>query len=184
MLWSASGGHGWCCERRSGWFRVAPRGARGFELNGMVCDRPAKLDPARVPGRRRRPNTNPIEAFQEFSRQWSGAALYGLKPGGHLAAFAVPRTAHRAGVRSRRSRVRAPRRSHVDPAPGLPRHPRTPRRVGHRPEASVRANHPRPHRALVRARHYPRSPVMSVRSLPVPSPSRDRRFYEPTSPTS
>jgi DNA modification methylase len=67
----------------------------GINFNGMVWDRPAKLDPSRVPGRRRRPNTNPIEAFQEFSRQWSSASLHGLKPGGHLAAFAAPRTAHR-----------------------------------------------------------------------------------------
>jgi DNA modification methylase len=67
----------------------------GINFNGMVWDRPAKLDPTRLPGRRRRPNTNPIEAFQEFSRQWSSAALHGLKPGGHLAAFAAPRTAHR-----------------------------------------------------------------------------------------
>jgi DNA modification methylase len=67
----------------------------GINFHGMAWDRPAKLDPARVPGRHRRPNTNPIEAFQEFSRQWSSAALHGLKPGGHLAAFAAPRTVHR-----------------------------------------------------------------------------------------
>ncbi len=67
----------------------------GISVNGMAWDRPAKLDPARVPGRHRRPNANPAEAFQEFSRQWSSASLHGLKTGGHLAAFAAPRTAHR-----------------------------------------------------------------------------------------
>lgn len=67
----------------------------GIGVNGMAWDRPAKLDPARVPGKRRRSTTNPNEAFQEFSREWSSAALHALKPGGHLAAFAAPRTAHR-----------------------------------------------------------------------------------------
>jgi hypothetical protein len=64
-------------------------------MAGMEWDQPTKLDPHRVPGRRRQPGTNPIEAFQEFSKQWSTAALHGLKPGGHLAALAAPRTAHR-----------------------------------------------------------------------------------------
>jgi DNA modification methylase len=67
----------------------------GIGVNGMAWDRPAKLDPTRVPGRRRRAHANPNESFQEFSKQWSSACLHGLKPGAHLAAFAAPRTAHR-----------------------------------------------------------------------------------------
>jgi DNA modification methylase len=34
-------------------------------------------------------------SFQDFSKEWSSAALRVLKPGGHLAAFGAPRTAHR-----------------------------------------------------------------------------------------
>lgn len=67
----------------------------GININNMEWDRPAKLDPKRAPGRRRRPGTNPYEAFQRFSREWSSASLHALKPGGHLTAFAAPRTAHR-----------------------------------------------------------------------------------------
>jgi DNA modification methylase len=68
----------------------------GIGCNGMEWDRPARLDPGRVPGkRRRRASENPNQAFQEFSREWSSACIHGLKPGGHLAAFAAPRTAHR-----------------------------------------------------------------------------------------
>ena len=67
----------------------------GIGVNGLEWDRPGKLDPNRVPGKRRRPHTNPIESFQAFSREWSAACVSALKPGGHLAAFAAPRTAHR-----------------------------------------------------------------------------------------
>jgi DNA modification methylase len=34
-------------------------------------------------------------AFEEFSRAWAEHCLTALKPGGHLAAFGAPRTAHR-----------------------------------------------------------------------------------------
>jgi len=67
----------------------------GIGVNGMEWDRPGKLDPNRAPGKRRAPHTNPIESFQVFSREWAAACLRVLKPGGHLAAFAAPRTAHR-----------------------------------------------------------------------------------------
>lgn len=68
----------------------------GIGCNGMAWDRPARLDPGHVPGKRRRqPSENPNAAFQGFSREWSSACLHTLKPGGHLAAFAAPRTAHR-----------------------------------------------------------------------------------------
>lgn len=65
----------------------------GIAINGMAWDRPARLDPGK---RRRRPPTeNPLGRFQQFSREWSKACLDSLKPGGHLAAFAAPRTVHR-----------------------------------------------------------------------------------------
>jgi DNA modification methylase len=68
----------------------------GIGVNGMAWDRPARLDPSNPGGkRRRRASENPNQAFQEFSREWSSACLHSLKPGGHLAAFAAPRTAHR-----------------------------------------------------------------------------------------
>jgi DNA modification methylase len=69
----------------------------GIGVNGMEWDRPARLDPSVSAGKRRRrqPGEAPNQAFQEFSREWSSACLHGLKPGGHLAAFAAPRTAHR-----------------------------------------------------------------------------------------
>jgi site-specific DNA-methyltransferase (adenine-specific) len=67
----------------------------GIGVNGMAWDRPGKLDPKRPPGKRRAPHTNPIDSFQDFSREWAAACLRVLKPGGHLAAFAAPRTAHR-----------------------------------------------------------------------------------------
>ncbi len=65
----------------------------GISFNGMAWDRPATFDPTRPPGRRR-VKTNPSTAFQMFSAQWTSACLRVLKPGGHLAAFAAPRTAH------------------------------------------------------------------------------------------
>jgi site-specific DNA-methyltransferase (adenine-specific) len=69
----------------------------GIGVNGMEWDRPARLDPAATNGKRRRrpPTENPLDCFQQFSREWSKACLHGLKPGGHVAAFAAPRTAHR-----------------------------------------------------------------------------------------
>lgn len=69
----------------------------GIAVNGMEWDRPARLDPSTPAGkrRRRRSSENPNHAFQAFSRAWSSACLHSLKPGGHLAAFAAPRTAHR-----------------------------------------------------------------------------------------
>jgi site-specific DNA-methyltransferase (adenine-specific) len=69
----------------------------GIGVNGMEWDRPARLDPAAPRGkpRRRPPTENPLARFQQFSREWSSACLRTLKPGGHLAAFAAPRTAHR-----------------------------------------------------------------------------------------
>jgi DNA modification methylase len=69
----------------------------GIAVNGMKWDRPAHLDPSAPAGNRRRRGSkeNPNNAFQEFSRGWSSACLHSLKPGGHLAAFAAPRTAHR-----------------------------------------------------------------------------------------
>jgi DNA methylase len=67
----------------------------GIGVNGLEWDRPGKLDPNRKPGKRRPPHTNPIKAFQAFSREWSAACMGALKPGGHLAAFAAPRTVHR-----------------------------------------------------------------------------------------
>lgn len=67
----------------------------GIGVNGMEWDRPAKLDPKRPPGKRRAPYANPIDSFQDFSREWASACRRVLKPGAHLAAFAAPRTAHR-----------------------------------------------------------------------------------------
>jgi DNA modification methylase len=69
----------------------------GIGVNGMEWDCPARLGPAATGGKRRRrpPTENPLDRFQQFSREWSKACLLGLKPGGHVAAFAAPRTAHR-----------------------------------------------------------------------------------------
>jgi DNA modification methylase len=67
----------------------------GIGVNGMEWDRPGKLDPNRPAGKRRAPHTNPIDSFQDFSREWATQCIRVLKPGGHLAAFAAPRTAHR-----------------------------------------------------------------------------------------
>jgi DNA modification methylase len=65
----------------------------GINANNMRWDRPSKLDPAHVPGRRAG-SADPSSAFQAFSAQWSTEALQVLKPGGYLAAFAAPRTFH------------------------------------------------------------------------------------------
>jgi site-specific DNA-methyltransferase (adenine-specific) len=65
----------------------------GINANNMRWDRPSTLDPARAPGRRAG-SADPAAAFQAFSAQWSAEALRVLKPGGHLAAFAAPRTFH------------------------------------------------------------------------------------------
>jgi DNA modification methylase len=67
----------------------------GIGVNGMAWDRPGKLDPNLPPGKRRAAHTNPIDSFQDFSREWALACARVLKPGGHLAAFAAPRTFHR-----------------------------------------------------------------------------------------
>ena len=65
----------------------------GINVNNMRWDRPSTLDPTRPPARRAR-GTDPAVAFQSFSAQWSAHCLRALKPGGHLAAFAAPRTFH------------------------------------------------------------------------------------------
>jgi site-specific DNA-methyltransferase (adenine-specific) len=65
----------------------------GINANNMRWDRPSALDPERKPGRRA-PSADPSAAFQSFSAQWSAECLRVLKPGGHLAAFAAPRTFH------------------------------------------------------------------------------------------
>jgi len=68
----------------------------GIGMAGMEWDRPARVNAAAAGKRRRRPPTeDPLNRFQQFSREWSHACMLGLKPGGHLAAFAAPRTAHR-----------------------------------------------------------------------------------------
>jgi hypothetical protein len=68
----------------------------GIGVNGMEWDRPARVNAAAAGKRSRRPPTDdPLDRFQQFSREWSQACMIGLKPGGHLAAFAAPRTAHR-----------------------------------------------------------------------------------------
>ncbi len=67
----------------------------GIGVNGMAWDRPGKLDPNLAPGKRRAAHTNPIDSFQDFSREWALACARVLKPGGHVAAFAAPRTFHR-----------------------------------------------------------------------------------------
>lgn len=67
----------------------------GIGISGMKWDQPAKLDPGKTSKKRRSPGTSPLAAFQAFSRDWSIAAARALKPGGHIAAFASPRTLHR-----------------------------------------------------------------------------------------
>jgi site-specific DNA-methyltransferase (adenine-specific) len=68
----------------------------GIAASGMKWDRPTRLNTATADTKRRRPPTeHPNTPFQLFSREWSSACLHTLKPGGHLAAFAAPRTAHR-----------------------------------------------------------------------------------------
>ncbi len=65
----------------------------GINANNMRWDRPSALDPTRTAGRRAA-SADPAAAFQRFSAQWSEQCLRVLKPGGHLAAFAAPRTFH------------------------------------------------------------------------------------------
>jgi site-specific DNA-methyltransferase (adenine-specific) len=65
----------------------------GINANNMRWDRPSTLDPTRASGRRAS-SADPSSAFPAFSAQWSAEALRVLKPGGHLAAFAAPRTFH------------------------------------------------------------------------------------------
>ena len=65
----------------------------GISMAGMKWDRPRSLDPTRPPGRRRS-RANPSVAFRAFCAEWAHECLRVLKPGGHLAAFAAPRTAH------------------------------------------------------------------------------------------
>lgn len=67
----------------------------GIGVNGLAWDRPARLNPDPASRRRRAQAESPNARFQEFSRAWSAACLVCLKPGGHLAAFAAPRTVHR-----------------------------------------------------------------------------------------
>ncbi|HWY90227.1 MAG TPA: site-specific DNA-methyltransferase [Solirubrobacteraceae bacterium] len=66
----------------------------GINFNGMPWDRPARLDPARVPGQRRHAGTNPNKSFQDFCTRWASTCLRIMKPGAHLVAFASPKTAH------------------------------------------------------------------------------------------
>jgi site-specific DNA-methyltransferase (adenine-specific) len=66
----------------------------GINVNGMTWDRPKRLDPTRPP-HLRRPRTHPNVSFQTFCTEWANRCMRVLKPGGYLAAFAAPRTAHR-----------------------------------------------------------------------------------------
>jgi DNA modification methylase len=65
----------------------------GIGINNMRWDHPSALDPAYPHGRRAR-SPDPAAAVQGFSARWSAQCLRVLKPGGHLAAFAAPRTFH------------------------------------------------------------------------------------------
>jgi DNA modification methylase len=67
----------------------------GIGITGNAWDQPSKLNPKQAAGKRRPRGANPMEEFQVFSREWATACHRVLKPGGHLAAFAAPRTAHR-----------------------------------------------------------------------------------------
>jgi site-specific DNA-methyltransferase (adenine-specific) len=67
----------------------------GINLCGMSWDRPEGLDTPQRVGRRPGTHKYPSSSFQEFSKRWSSAVLDVLKPGGHIAAFGAPRTAHR-----------------------------------------------------------------------------------------
>jgi DNA modification methylase len=67
----------------------------GIGVVGMEWDRPSRVGAVASGKRRRPPTEDPLQRFQQFSRAWSSACMLGLKPGGHLAAFAAPRTAHR-----------------------------------------------------------------------------------------
>jgi DNA modification methylase len=80
----------------------------GIGLNGMAWDRPraratrARSAPARRAGggagRERasdRASLRDAIGFQALSRSWAEQCLRVLRPGGHLAAFGSPRTAHR-----------------------------------------------------------------------------------------
>jgi DNA modification methylase len=66
----------------------------GISANGMAWDRPAKLNPAGGPGRRRRAGTAPGRSFQDFCKEWASACQRVQKPGAHFVAFVAPRTAH------------------------------------------------------------------------------------------
>jgi site-specific DNA-methyltransferase (adenine-specific) len=65
----------------------------GINFKSMRWDQPSTLDPTHA-SEQQASSTDPSSAFQAFSAQWSSAALRVLKPGGHLAAFAAPRTFH------------------------------------------------------------------------------------------
>ncbi|MHB1467613.1 MAG: DNA methyltransferase [Solirubrobacteraceae bacterium] len=67
----------------------------GIGACGREWDRPARLAAACTSSRKRPSGAPPNERFQAFSRAWASACLPALKPGGHLAAFAAPRTFHR-----------------------------------------------------------------------------------------
>jgi DNA modification methylase len=57
-------------------------------IDAVVTDPPYGIDICGMSWDRSR-------SFEDFSEQWSRAAIRVLKPGGHLAAFGAPRTAHR-----------------------------------------------------------------------------------------
>jgi hypothetical protein len=59
---------------------------------GRACEKRGR--PRGRRGGRRASRTDPASAFQSFSARWSAESLRVLKPGGHLAAFAAPRTFH------------------------------------------------------------------------------------------
>lgn len=57
----------------------------GISFGGEEWDTPIRAERAQSPG----------EAFEEWTKRWATECLRLLKPGGHLAAFGAPRTAHR-----------------------------------------------------------------------------------------
>ncbi len=126
----------------------------GIGVNGMAWDRPARLDPSTRAGKRAPPTEREPEPGIPGVLARVEQRLP-AQPQARRAPRGIRRPENRAPprVRPRRSRLRTPRRPHVAPRPGLPRDPCPSGRAGHRPEAGVGANHPRPQAA----RRDPRS---------------------------
>ena len=123
-----------CGQRRRDRHRPSVRHQRQrHEVGPARAARPQRPPGSAVGAHRREPERS---RSRRSRASGASACMQSLKPGGHLAAFAAPRTVSPPRMRPGRSRLRTPRCADVAPGPRLPRNARLP--TGRAPASSRR----------------------------------------------